>query len=344
MLENIKSLITLKTAEKNIRESNYDLALQKLNELIEKGYRLDEVYLKRGELCHKLLMLDEAYSDYTYVIMHYKNNEKAFAKRVKLDFDMTNYREAVHDADELLILNSDNFEYKYLKLLSLVFMSDFDNAKSFVFEMFNSDKYKILQFLFTETAKFAAENELAKGLKILELIETIDPINPLKILKESQIYAQAGETQKSEIIFRSIDSAFPKYFVSHFRFTDMYEERDLLETCFLIELQIFDKNASFAYPIEILKGYKNYMEGHIIDSKECFENAIKINPNKPEAYVLLAETLQLMSGYNNPEFMNKAEENYNIAMQLYERENLTGKADKMRKQIKHLNSTISIGR
>ena len=60
--------------------------------------------------------------------------------------------------------------------------------------------------------------------------------------------------------------------------------------------------------MKILEGYKNYIEGHIIDSKECFESAVNINPNKPEAYVLLAQTLQLMSGYDNPDYL-KLEKN-----------------------------------
>ena len=121
----------------------------------------------------------------------------------------------------------------------------------------------------------------------------------------------------------------------------MYQERDYLETCFLLELKVFDKQNTFAYPMFILEGYKSHMEGHIIDSKEAFEKAVSINPNKPEAFVLLAQTLQLMSGYDNPSFKDEAEKNYKMALELYEKENLTQKADDMRRQIKHLNSTLS---
>ena len=139
---------------------------------------------------------------------------------------------------------------------------------------------------------------------------------------------------------KKIASVFPKYFISHFRFTDMYQDKDLMEICFLLELRIFDKQNIFAYPMSILEGYKNHIEGHIVDSKECFERAISINPNKPEAYVLLAQTLQLMSGYDNPEYKRDAEENYKKALELYQRDNLNDKAEAMRRQLKHLNSKL----
>ena len=122
----------------------------------------------------------------------------------------------------------------------------------------------------------------------------------------------------------------------------MYEERDFMEISFLLELKIFDNQNLFSYPMVILEGYKNQMEGHIIDSKECFERAIEIKPEKPEAYVLLGQTLQLMSGYDNPEYKYDAEENYKKAMEIYERENVPSKVENMKRQIKHLNSTISI--
>ena len=150
----------------------------------------------------------------------------------------------------------------------------------------------------------------------------------------------ANQVDKQNEILKKIDSVFPKYFISHFRFSDMYKEKDLMEICFLLELKIFDKQKLFAYPMAILEGYKNHIEGHIIDSKECFESAIEINPNKPEAYVLLAQTLQLMSGYDNPEYKIDAEENYKKAMEIYRRENLNDKAEEMRKQLKHLNSNL----
>ena len=152
----------------------------------------------------------------------------------------------------------------------------------------------------------------------------------------------AGDTSKQEELLKQIDSVFPKYFVSHFRFTDMYEEKDLLEICFLLELSIFDKQGVFAYPMKILEGYRNHLEGHITDSKICFEQAIEINNTKPEAYVLLAQTLQLMSGYDNPSYKIDAEENYKMAESIYLRENLPQKAEDMRRQIQHLNSRLSL--
>ena len=90
-----------------------------------------------------------------------------------------------------------------------------------------------------------------------------------------------------------------------------------------------------------MEGYKNYLEGHIIDAKECFEKAIKYNPQKPEGYVLLAQTLQLMSGYDNPEYKYDAEVNYKKALAIYESENLLDRVDDMKRQIKHLNSSLS---
>ena len=70
MLDNIKYLVCIKTIDKLILEKNYDLALEKLNYLIAKEYKPSETFLKRGQLCHKLLMLDDAYSDFTYIITH----------------------------------------------------------------------------------------------------------------------------------------------------------------------------------------------------------------------------------------------------------------------------------
>ena len=121
----------------------------------------------------------------------------------------------------------------------------------------------------------------------------------------------------------------------------MYEDRDILETCFLLELRIFDKQSCFDYPMCILEGYKAHSEGRIIDSKEAFERAIKINPDKAEGYVLLAQTLQLMSGYDNPAYKQDAEYNYKKALNIYQRENLTAKTEDMKRQIKHLNSNLS---
>ena len=340
MLDNIKYLMCFKSVDKCIAEKNYDLALEKLNFLIREEYKPSETFLKRGQLCHKLLMLDDAYSDFTYIITHCAQKTKAYYERMFLNFEIANFYEALLDANVILGWDENNFEVKRIKFLSLVYSSQEKPAKDYILDLFEHNKYKTIQFLFQEVAQVLAKDELAKGLKLLGVIDMIDRDNPIKLLKESNIYGLANQPEKENEILRKIDSVFPKYFISHFRFTDMYEERDLMEICFLLELSIFDKQNLFAYPMKILEGYKNHIEGHIIDSKECFEAAISINPNKPEAYVLLAQTLQLMSGYDNPEYKKEAEENYKIAMEIYRRESLNDKAEEMKRQLKHLNSNL----
>ena len=74
--------------------------------------------------------------------------------------------------------------------------------------------------------------------------------------------------------------------------------------------------------------------------ENCFEEAVKINPNRPEAYILLAQTLQLMSNYDNPILKHEAAENYKIAENIYLRENQPQKAEDMRRQLQHLNSKL----
>lgn len=340
MLDNIKYLLSLKSVDKDISDKNYDLALEKLNSLIQEEYKPSETFLKRGRLCHKLLMLDDAYSDFTYIITHCVKKEEAYLERVQLNFEMANYYEAIMDANKILGWDEDNFNIKRIKFLSFVFSSQGEIAKNYVLSLFNNNKYKTIQFLFQEVAMVLAKDELAKGLKLLEVIDSIDKDNPIKLLKEAGIYELAGQTDRKNEILKRIDSVFPKYFISHFRFTDMYQDKDLMEICFLLELRIFDRQNLFAYPMKILEGYKNHIEGHIIDSKECFENAIKLNPRKPEGYVLLAQTLQLMSGYDNPEYKKDAEENYKTAMEIYQKESLADKAEEMKRQLKHLNSNL----
>lgn len=340
MLDNIKYLVCLKSVDKCIAEQNYDLALEKLNYLIKEEFRPAETFLKRGQLCHKLLMLDDAYSDFTYVINHCVKKQQAYYERLFLNFEISNYYEAIQDADKILGWDEDNFDVKRIKFLSFVFSGKDDVAKDYIFKLFEFNKYKTIQFLFKEVAIVLAADELAKGLKLLGIIDMFDKDNPIKLLKEANIYGLAGQEDKQNEIMKKIESVFPKYFISHFRFTDMYAEKDLMEIYFLLELKIFDRQNLFAYPMKILEGYKNHIEGHIIDSKECFEAAVKIKPEKPEAYVLLAQTLQLMSGYDNPEYKNGAEENYKIAMEIYKKENLNDKAEAMRRQIKHLNSRL----
>ena len=342
MLDNIKYLFCLTSVDKDISDKNYDEALEKLNFLIREEYKPSVTFLKRGQLCHKLLMLDDAYSDFTYIITHCVKKEQAYFERTILNFEMSNFYEAITDANKILELDKNNFDILRIKALSLIFSNQYEYAQKFIFNLYENNKYRVLQFLFQEVAMSLAKDELAKGLKILELIEIIDRDNPIKLLKEANIYDLAGQTDKKNEIMKRIESVFPKYFISHFRFTDMYQDKDLMEICFLLELRIFDNQNLFAYPMKILEGYKNHLEGHIIDSKECFEAAININPNKPEGYVLLAQTLQLMSGYDNPEYKIDAEENYKTAMEIYQKESLFDKAEEMKRQLKHLNSSLSL--
>lgn len=342
MLDNIKHIICLNSVDKDISEKNYELALQKLNFLANQEFRPSETFLKRGRLCRKLLMLDDAYSDFTYIITHCVKKDEAYYERLMLNIEMSNYYEAIADAEKILAKTPDDFRIKCCKFLSLVFSSQDIIAKNYVLDMFESNKYKTIQFLFLETAKVLAKDEFAKGLKLLQIIDMIDKDNPIKLLKEAGIYEMAGQIDKKNEIIKRIDSVFPKYFISHFRFSDMYQEKDLMEICFLLELKIFDKQNLFAYPMQILEGYKNHIEGHIIDSKECFEKAVELNPKKPEGYVLLAQTLQLMSGYDNPSYMLEAEKNYRTAMEIYQKESLTDKAEEMKRQLKHINAGSNI--
>lgn len=340
MLENIKNHLTFNYVDKCISDKNYDLALEKLNYLVEEGFNPSKTMLKRGILCHKLLMLDDAYADFTYIINNCVNKQRAYYERMKLNFEIGNYYEVISDANKILENIPENTECKRYKILSYAYATQLELSKCLVMELFDSNKYKAIQFLLNETAKNIAEDELAKGLKILDVIELIDPGNPVKIFKEANIYGIAGNKEKETELYKNLDSAFPKYFIAHFKFTDMYEDRDLLETCFLLELRNFDKQSCFDYPMSILQGYKSYMEGHILETKEAFEHAIKINPNKPEGYVLLAQTLQLMSGYDNPAYKQDAEINYKKAMAIYQRENLIAKTEDMKRQLRHLNSGL----
>lgn len=342
MLDNIKYLMSLKTVDKNILEGNFELALEKLNFLIREEYKPSVTYLKRGQLCKKLLMYDDAYSDFTYVIGHCAQKQEAFYERVFLNYEISNFYEAITDANIVLSWDENNFEVKRIKFLSLVFSMQDDLAKNFILDIFEFHKFKTIQFLFNEVALTLAKDEYSKALRLLEIIDSIDKDNPIKLLKEANIYGLVGKKDKQKEISDKIDSIFPKYFVSHFRFTDMYQDKDLLEICFLLELEIFDKQGLFLYPFRVLEGYKNHLEGHIIDSKECFEKAIQINPNKPEGYVLLAQTLQLMSSYDNPEYKKDAELNYQKAMEIFQQENLQDKVEEMKRQLKHLNSRLSL--
>ena len=69
-------------------------------------------------------------------------------------------------------------------------------------ELFEYHKYRTLQFIFNEVALSIAKDELAKALKLLDLVEQLDPDNPIKLLKESSIYAIAGDKCKEEEILK----------------------------------------------------------------------------------------------------------------------------------------------
>lgn len=340
MLDNIKYAVCLKSVDKNIFEKNFDIALEKLNFLIREEYKLSTTYLKRGKLCKTLLMYDDAYSDFTYIIGHCANKKEAYYERVVLNYEIGNFYEAIIDADNILSWDSENFDIKRIKILALIFSKQDVVVNDYLTQIFEFNKYRIVQFLFQEVAIVLAKDEYSKALRILDVIDLIDKENPIKLLKEANIYALVGNKVRQEEILNKINSIFPKYFVSHFKFIDMYQEKDLLEISFLLELEIFDTQGLFLYPFRILEGYKNYMNGHIIETKECFEKAIRINPNKPEGYVLLAQTLQLMSGYDNPEYKDEAIKNYKKALEIYTNENLPEKIDEMKRQIRHLNSKI----
>lgn len=342
MLDNIKYLICFKSIDKNIADNKFDKALEKLNFLINVGFRPAETYLKRGQLCKKLLMMDDAYSDFTYIIRNCAYKKEAYYERLLLNFEIANYYEALLDANIILEWDIQNKDVKRIKFLSLLYSRQEELAREYILNMYDYHIYRTIQFLFNEVATVLANDEYAKGLKLLDLIELIDKDNPVKLLKEATIYGLAGENGKQDEILNKIEEEFPKYFKSHFKYTDMYQERDLLETCFLLELSVFDKQGVFEYEMKLLEAYKNHIEGHIIDSKDCLEEAIAINPDRADAYVLIAQTFQLMSGYDNPEYQYDAQYYYQQALEIFLRENLTDKAEDMKRQIKHLNSSLSL--
>ncbi len=339
MLKLVKQFITLKSIDKLISDKNYDLALEKLNFLIQNGLYLNDAYFKRGLLCHKLLMNEDAYSDFTYVISHSNDNFRAYVERMYLNFEILNFQEAISDSEYILNIKPDMFDAYRIKFLALLYTDKTDESKDYLYLLYNN-KFKSVQFLLNEASVAVTKDEFANALKILQVLDLIDKDNPMKLLNEANIYGLVGNEAKQNEILQKIDSVFPKYFISHFKFSDIYEEKDLLEICFLLELKVFDKRNLFEYPMMILEGYKANIESRITDSKECFEKAIEINPNKPEAYVLLGETLQIMSGYDNTHYQKLAKENYQKALEIYEKEDLVTKAESMKRQIQHLNSGL----
>ena len=137
MLDNIKYLMSLKTVDKNILEGNFELALDKLNFLIREEYKPSVTYLKRGKLCKKLLMYDDAYSDFTYVIGHCAQKKEAFYERLFLNYEISNFYEAITDANMVLSWDEDNFEIKRIKLLSFIFSMQDDLAMESIMEIFD---------------------------------------------------------------------------------------------------------------------------------------------------------------------------------------------------------------
>ena len=140
MLDNIKHLICLKSVDKNIFENKFDLALEKLNYLIKEEYRPSETHLKRGRLCKKLLMLDDAYSDFTYIITHCAEKNEAFFERTFLNFEISNYYKAIMDANVVLGFDEDNFDVKKIKFLSLVYSMQDNAAKEYILSIFEHHK------------------------------------------------------------------------------------------------------------------------------------------------------------------------------------------------------------
>ena len=211
MLDSIKNFMCFKSVDKLIAEQNYDEALDKLNYLVSEEFQPAKTFLKRGQLCHKLLMLDDAYSDFTYIITHCVSKEKAYQERLQLNFEISNFYEAITDANKILSWDEDNFNVKRIKFLALVYSNQEKYAKDYIMQNFNFNKYKAIQFLFQEVAIVVAADELAKGLRLLEIINMIDKDNPIKLLKEANIYGLANQVNKQNEILKRIESVFPKY-------------------------------------------------------------------------------------------------------------------------------------
>ena len=143
MLDNIKYLMSLNTVDKNIVEGNFELAFEKLNFLIKEDFKPSLTYLKRGKLCKKLLMYDDAYSDFTYVIGHCANKKDAYYERLFLNFEISNYYEAILDANMILTWDENNFEIKRIKSLCLIFTMQDGLARSYLMEIFEFNKDKV---------------------------------------------------------------------------------------------------------------------------------------------------------------------------------------------------------
>ena len=206
MLDNIKYLMNLKTVDKNILDGNFELAFEKLNFLIREDYKPSETYLKRGKLCKKLLMYDDAYSDFTYILGHCSQKQDAYYERLFLNYEISNYYEAITDANIILAKDENNFDVKRIKFLSLTFSMQDELAKEYILQNFKYHKYKTIQYLFNEVALTLAKDEYSKAIRLLELIDKIDKDNPIKLLKEANIYGLVGNKEKQKEITLRIDS------------------------------------------------------------------------------------------------------------------------------------------
>ena len=216
MLDSIKYQMQLKTIDKNISEGNFDLALQKLNSLIREEFRPSETYLKRGRLCKKLLMYEDAYSDFTYVIGHCAQKQEAYYERLFLNFEISNFYEAINDANVILTWDEENFEVKRIKLLSYIYTNQDDLAKAFVLELFDYHKYRTIQFLFKEVAIVLTKDEYLKGLRLLDVIDSIDKDNPITI---GHTFAWDIEPTVEEVDVISVHD----YFCTHKEVAGTYE-------------------------------------------------------------------------------------------------------------------------
>ena len=204
MLDGIKNIINLRSIDKNISNNEFDIAFEKLNTLIYDGECTEEAYLKRGLLCKKLLMTDDAYSDFTYIITHCKKKYEAYKERMYINFEIGNFSEAISDADWLVTNSENKFEFLRIKILSILYSSQKENAIEVISEIFEHKKYKILHFLFNETAEAMSANEHGKALKLLDAVDEFDENNPLKMLNEANIYFLAGQQEKQKEILQKI--------------------------------------------------------------------------------------------------------------------------------------------
>ena len=63
-------------------------------------------------------MYEDAYSDFTYVIGHCAQKQEAYYERLFLNYEISNYYEAITDANVILSWDEENFEVKRIKILS----------------------------------------------------------------------------------------------------------------------------------------------------------------------------------------------------------------------------------